>query len=201
MRAESSEHGMQIAVIGWGSLISSPGILRLRSRWHRDGPSLPVEFARISGGNRLTLVIDLSSHTQQTLWASSASDELPQVRENLREREGTRLSLIHTASADGRFSEGIAESVKESVSAWLRQNPHLSGCVWTGLTSNWGRERNCIYSPADAVGYLRGLDDAAPAREYVQTTPSQIQTETRALIRAQLGWQDAELPDILFENV
>jgi hypothetical protein len=51
------------------------------------------------------------------------------------------------------------------------------------------------------VQYLRGLNDPARAREYVQTTPSQIQTEARTLIRAQLGWQDTELPDILFENV
>jgi hypothetical protein len=193
---------MQIAVIGWGSLISSPGVLRLRSRWHREGPSLPVEFARISGGNRLTLVIHPSSRPQQTLWAAAVSDDLAQVRENLREREGTRLlPLIHTASADGVFSDGVAESVRESVSAWLRQNPHLSGCVWTGLTSNWEKERECIYSPASAVEYLRGLNDPTRAREYVQSTPSQIQTEARTLIRAQLGWQDAELPDILFENV
>src|ERR1700761_737680 len=137
---------MQIAVIGWGSLISSPAALRLQTRWYRDGPSLPVEFARISGGNRLTLVIHPPSRNQQTLWAAAASDDLPQVRENLREREETQLRLIQTASADGVFSEGVADCVKESVSAWLRQKPHLSGCVWTGLPSNWERERNCIYS-------------------------------------------------------
>jgi hypothetical protein len=166
---------MQVAIIGWGSLISSPGILGLQSRWHRDGPLLPVEFARISSGDRLTLVI---------------------------QREGTpRLDLIHTASADGVCSDGIADSVKESMSIWLRQKPDLSGCVWTGLTGNWEKERKCVYTPADAVQYLRGLDDPARAREYVQTTPSQIQTEARTLIRAQLGWQDVELPDVLFENV
>jgi hypothetical protein len=192
---------MQIAVIGWGSLISSPGALRLQSRWHLDGPSLPVEFARISSRNRLTLVIHPSSRPQQTLWAAAASDDLPQVRENLREREGTQLPLIHTASADDVFSDGVAESVKQSVSEWLRQKPYLSGCVWTGLTSNWKKERNCIYSPADALEYLRGLDDPARAREYVQTAPAQIQTEARSAIRAHLGWQDAELPDIWFENV
>jgi hypothetical protein len=192
---------MQIAVIGWGSLISSPGALRLQTRWYRDGPSLPVEFARISGGNRLTLVIHPPSRNQQTLWAVAASDDLPQVRENLRGREGTQLRLIHTASAGGVFSDGVAESVKESVTAWLRQKPHLSGCVWTGLPSNWEKERNCIYSPADAVRYLRGLDDPARARAYIQTAPRQIQTEARDAIRAQLGWKDAELPDILFEDM
>jgi len=191
---------MQIPVIGWGSLISSPGVLRLQSRWRRDGPLLPVEFVRISSGDRLTLVIHPPARVQQALWAAATSDDMAQVRENLREREETELRLIHTASADG-FSEGVAQNVKESVSAWLRQKPHLSGCVWTGLTSNWEKERNCNYSSADAVRYLQGLDDPAHAREYVQTAPSQIQTETRTAMRAQLGWQDAELPDMLFENV
>jgi hypothetical protein len=192
---------MQVAVIGWGSLISSPRVLRLQSRWHRDGPRLPVEFARISRSNRLTLVIYPSSPNQQTYWAAAASEALPEVRENLREREGTPQRLIHSASADGVFSDGVPDIVKESVSAWLRQKPYLSGCVWTGLTGNWEKERKCNYSPSDAVAYLRGLDDPAAARAYVQTTPSQIQTEARALIRAQLGWLDEELPDILFENV
>lgn len=192
---------MQIAVIGWGSLISSPGILGLRSRWHHDGPSLPVEFARISRDSRLTLVIHPPSRNQQTLWAGAASEDLSQVRENLREREGTQLQWIHTASADGVFCDDVADSVKKSVATWLRQKPYLSGCVWTGLPSNWEKERKCVYTPANAVQYLRGLDDPTRAREYIQTAPSQIQTEARAAIRTQLGWQDAELPDILFENV
>jgi hypothetical protein len=106
----------QIAVIGWGSLISSPGVLRVQSRWHRDGPSLPVEFARISSGNRVTLVIHPPSQNQQTLWASAVSGDLAQVRESLREREGTRrLDTIHTASVEGVFSEGVADSVKEAL--------------------------------------------------------------------------------------
>jgi len=193
---------MQVAVIGWGSLIASPGILRLQSRWHRDGPALPVEFARISSGDRLTLVVHPPGRNQQTLWAAAASEDFAEVRATLRERERTqRLDLIHTASADGVFSNDVANAVRKSICEWLRQKPHLSGCVWTGLSSNWERERKCSYSPADAVAYLRGLSDPAPARAYVQTTPSQIQTEARALIRTQLGWQDEELPDILFENV
>lgn len=193
---------MPIAVIGWGSLVTSPGALQLRSRWHRDGPLLPVEFARISGGNRLTLVIHSSSRNQQTLWAVAASEDLAEVRGNLRVREGkTRLEWIHTASTDDAFSDGIADSVKESVLAWLKQKPELTGCVWTGLASNWEEKRKCNYSPADAVAYLRSLGDPASARAYVQTTPPQIQTEARTLIRAQLGWQDEELPDELFEDV
>jgi hypothetical protein len=59
---------MQIAIVGWGSLIWCPGSLQIKSGWHRDGPPLPVEFARISGDGRLTLVIHPGSKEQQTLW-------------------------------------------------------------------------------------------------------------------------------------
>jgi len=170
--------------------------LDLRSRWHRDGPLLPVEFARISSGDRLTLVIHPPSRNQQTYWAVAASEDLAQVRENLRKREKTHIDLIHSASADGVFSDGVADSVKALISAWLRQKPNLSGCVWTGLSSNWEN----AYSPEAAVAYLRGLSDPASARTYVQTTPPQIQTEARSLIRSQLGWQDEELHGKWFED-
>ncbi len=109
---------MQVAVIGSGSLISSPGVLRLKRHWRRDGPPLPVEFARISGGNRLTLVIHTPSRNRQTYWAAAASEDLPEVRKNLGEREGTPQRLIHTASASGVFSDGVADDIQESVSAW-----------------------------------------------------------------------------------
>lgn len=37
------------------------------------------------------------------------------------------------------------------------------------------------------------------AREYIRHTPPQIQTAVRKGMRAH-GWEDAELPAILFEN-
>jgi 1-acyl-sn-glycerol-3-phosphate acyltransferase len=48
---------MRIAVLGWGSLIWSPGNLKIDREWHEDGPFLPIEFARVSQDGRLTLVL------------------------------------------------------------------------------------------------------------------------------------------------
>lgn len=48
---------MAIGIIGWGSLIWAHGELKLGSRWFHDGPVLPLEFARISKRDRVTLVI------------------------------------------------------------------------------------------------------------------------------------------------
>jgi hypothetical protein len=74
---------MQIAVIGWGSLIWCPGSLQIKSRWHSDGPALPIEFARISNDKRLTLVIQPGSPDQRTYWALSEFDDLKAARANL----------------------------------------------------------------------------------------------------------------------
>lgn len=39
---------MKIVVLGWGSLIWNPGDLKINSEWQKDGPTLPIEFARVS---------------------------------------------------------------------------------------------------------------------------------------------------------
>ena len=77
-----------IAVIGWGSLIWSPGRLELQSGWRRDGPLLPVEFARVSQDGRLTLVIVESDEVdeQRALWALSGFSDIESAIENLRAR-------------------------------------------------------------------------------------------------------------------
>lgn len=37
---------MNVGILGWGSLIWCPGGLRIRTRWHSDGPPLPgYEFS------------------------------------------------------------------------------------------------------------------------------------------------------------
>ena len=53
---------MNIAILGWGSLVPDPRGLPIAGGWHQGGPILPIEFSRISkDGQRagcLTLVID-----------------------------------------------------------------------------------------------------------------------------------------------
>lgn len=47
---------MRIAVLGWGSLVWCPSELDISTGW-REGPALPIEFARESKGSRVTLVL------------------------------------------------------------------------------------------------------------------------------------------------
>ena len=77
-----------IAILGWGSLLWRPESLAMTSAWNPDGPLLPLEFARLSGNNTLTLVIHPASPPQQTYWVTSACPSVADARENLGKREG-----------------------------------------------------------------------------------------------------------------
>ncbi|MGB9067522.1 MAG: hypothetical protein WCC21_03035 [Candidatus Acidiferrales bacterium] len=189
---------MQIAILGWGSLIWCPGSLQIKSCWHRDGPDLPIEFARVSKDGRLTLVIHAGSEDQQTLWAAAVSDDVEVVRESLRAREETGARFIHSATVAGVFSDGVGKEVRDSIENWLKARPGLKGCVWTGLPSNWKETRHSDFSVTGAVEYLNNLLEPSRAREYIQNTPRQIQTTVRGAVRKKLQWLDAELSPALF---
>jgi hypothetical protein len=59
---EGIQRMTKIAILGWGSLIwdKREEFERLHGPWQSDGPSLKIEFSRISStrGGALTLVID-----------------------------------------------------------------------------------------------------------------------------------------------
>lgn len=196
---------MNIAVIGWGSLIWSPGSLKVRTKWRKEGPALPIEFARISSDGRLTLVIQPGSTAQQTNWALSEFTELEDARRNLAEREGCSLTAVHYLTLD-TASPSVLPEVAQELRTWLTKRKDVEAVIWTGLTTNWREKRNRDFSPEDAVLYLDEVHDDQPltrtyarAREYVQNAPPSIQTEVRKRMREK-GWADAKLSDVLFET-
>jgi len=106
---------MNIAVIGWGSIIWSTRVLRVRTRWNIDGPFLPVEFARISNDGRLTLVLCPGNEGQRTYWAMSEFENLDLamrfscVREGLSWQRSLAKSQCATQGARcRRFGDSIA---------------------------------------------------------------------------------------------
>jgi hypothetical protein len=183
---------MRIAVIGWGSLIWDPRRLDERSRWHRNGPSLPVEFARKSRDGRLTLVLHSDANEQQTYWLLSGCDSLGNARENLRAREGTSTENIHDVS---RGQSNDAASIAGRIQRWLALRPDLDAAIWTGLPPT-----PPFHSGKRAVEYLEQLrgETLTNARHYVVMTPPQIQTSVRAEMQRR-GWADTPLSDDLFE--
>jgi hypothetical protein len=187
---------MNVAVIGWGSLIWDPRELAKRSRWHRSGPRLPIEFARVSKDRRLTLVLHAPSKPQQAYWACSTLASVQATRSNLAAREKAPIEWIHTATR-GEPSDP-ASSVEVAVCAWLRAQPDLDAAVWTGLPATLDGPDLVAQSVAH-VASLRAVPNVyARAREYVVRAPGQIQTVVRSALRAQ-GWLDEELAADLFE--
>src|SRR5512136_2978246 len=90
---------MKIAVLGWGSLVWKPEPMKLKDRWHFDGPMLPIEFARISRSSstnleRLTLVPYHGSKLIPVLWATSIHEDLDSAIRNLAGREGCETEHI-----------------------------------------------------------------------------------------------------------
>lgn len=198
------KQGPRIAVIGFGSLIwrirSRSGKLKLRSRWHRDGPFLPVEYARKSENGRLTLIIVPGVMPQRTLWAYSACDNLDDAKENLRKREGKKVESRY----NGMWEKGVGpdnDSTAQTIARWAA-GKELLGVVWTALPPKDKFGQSNKMTAGEALEYLSSLKGykRRVAKEYITKTPSQIDTKIRRLARVKLGWTDHQLSKDLFED-
>ena len=84
------QNEQRIACIGWGSLVRDQRDLPVVGDWRNDGPMLPVEFARESGGRRLTLVICDGVQPVQTYWCLLNVSDLSNAVSKLAKREMMR---------------------------------------------------------------------------------------------------------------
>ena len=94
---------MNVAIIGWVSLVWDKQGLKTRSPWYSDGPVLPVEFARISEDGRVTLIIVLDKKKSPTCCALSAHTNLNTAKNELGRREGIQ---------DPRDIHGVTKEVR-----------------------------------------------------------------------------------------
>lgn len=179
---------MKIAVIAWGSLVWDPRDLDIEPEWRQDGPLLPVEFARFSGRDRLTLVLVEGVPLQQTLWTLSRQPTLAAASSNLRAREETSSSSIHCWSrGSGLAAKRLVDS---SIEDWL-QRKQLDCAVWTALGPNDLDRKAGLSTEEQRMTYLKGLvaaGKAQAAREYFEKAPTQIATPFRGRVREELGW-------------
>lgn len=174
---------MKIAILGWGSLVWDPGILRIASGWDTSGPVLPIEFSRISKGNRLTLVIDETNGVAvPTRFAISAFANLDEAIENLREREGSpdTRPIGFSNLFEGTESQVAVQrhpKACQTIKAWA-QGKELDGVIWTALGPDF---KNGRFSVGAAIAHLRTL--AAAERDvaltYIRNAPAEIRTPVR----------------------
>lgn len=187
---------MRIAIIGWGSLISCPGCLAMATKWHRDGPKLPVEYARVSRDKRLTLVLVRDVEEQPTLWVESDFTNIADAKKNLQSREGAQPNDVGAWSIGATPSDPIASHL----SIWC-ESKMIDAAVWTALSPKDVEGQERVMAVDEAVNYLRRLKEpeARKAEEYIRNTPSQINTAIRSRVRSELLWNDNKLPEALFE--
>jgi len=180
---------MIIACLGWGSLIWDPRTLPIRRVWFEDGPFAPVEFSRLSSDGRITLVIDRGAAPVRLMWAQMASTELDEARAALRDREQITAKEWNAFIGAWKRGDPAPDTIPE-ISGWAEARG-IDGVVWTALGPKFdGLEKGDRPSVEQVIAYLSGL--TGPRREhaknYIEQTPRQIDTEYRRRIEASLGW-------------
>jgi hypothetical protein len=178
----------QIAILGWGSLLweGSAEFEQQHDGWHFDGPTLRLEFSRISSSRlgALTLVIDPQRGSPATVaWCLSKRERTDDVVADLRHREGCARRDIGCLdlSAEGPQPEGVLD-----ILAWGRAQG-LDFVVWTALTSNFHEKTGRSFSVAHVLEYIQHLDLAAKvkAAEYVWRAPDFVQTPVRDALQGE----------------
>ena len=171
----------------------NPGKLPIRGGWQHDGPFLPIEFARLSNHNRITLVI-LYDHPDyapsRSLWTLLDVHSPREAFEALKEREGARSDR-----AIGLWEKGRAEPVHQvdrQIARWAG-SMGLDAVVWTKLGPKWEEGKRIVErmpTKDEVITRIRTWDEplGTYARLYLQMAPKQIDTPYRRAVFAKFGW-------------
>lgn len=184
---------MNIACLGWGSLIWRPESLLIRREWFADGPFLPIEFARQSQDGRLTLVITETAKPIRTLWALMATDDLAIAKNSLLTREGISKSKLDSWIGSVTVNEEVTQTNKLTIKNWAVALK-LDAVVWTDLPAKFNDVYGQVPTIEQATSYLRSLDanTRASAEEYIRKAPKQVDTNYRRKFEAEFGWTHIE---------
>ena len=173
----------QIAILGWGSLLWDGGAEfdRWHDEWRYDGPTLKLEFSRVSKKrlDALTLVIDPQHGVTNTVaWCLSRRKNPQDAIADLRCREETTIQNIRALVLAGPVPE---DNTSKEIAAWANERK-LDVVVWTALPSNFADQVKHPFSVEEAIAYLKRLPAAgkAKAAEYIWCAPEFIRTPLRS---------------------
>jgi hypothetical protein len=179
---------LDIAILGWGSLVWDPRELQHDGRWRRGGPVLPLEFSRRSSGGRLTLVVDREHGTGcQVRYSNSPRTDLDQAVADLAARETTAahwIGFVEPATGRCRGRDGDAVA---SIRSWCASRG-FDAAIWTDLPGNFAELTGRTFSVGAAIDHLRGLDDPdrTTAATYLDRAPEEVVTPLRRAWRAEV---------------
>ena len=175
-----------IICLGWGSLIWCPGNLPTVGDWHRDGPHLPIEFARQSRDDRITLVIEDCAGLVPVLWTRLQVLSVDEARIALAKREN--VCLTKNPQSIGHWSlKGWSDHKEtETIGRWCKDKD-AEGVVWTALKPRFNH-RQTTPTCEEVIAHFRSLGGEAKERaeEYVRKAPLQIRTAFRDVIEQEL---------------
>lgn len=178
---------MNIACLGWGSLIWDPQALPIQKCWFKDGPLLPIEFARYSR-DRITLVIVPEVRDVRSLWTLMIVPDLDTAKQKLAEREGISMENIPRYIGYVSSSGSSYGQCSEVIGRWA-WHIGLDGVVWTNLPPKFQNEVR-IPTVEEVLYFLQTLSTETKhrAEEYIRKTPRQIDTAYRRRIEQELNW-------------
>lgn len=180
---------MRIAILGWGSLLweGAAEFDRWHEQWDYDGPTLKIEFSRISETRlgALTLVIDEDHGSPTTVaWCLSKRQNPEDTICDLRCREDTtikNIGRIFVASYVECFDRNNEE---HAIAAWAKEK-QIDVVAWTSLKSNFKEKAKRTFSVEEVISYVKTLDSEGKvkAAEYVWKAPNFVQTPVRAALQ------------------
>jgi hypothetical protein len=193
---------MKIAILGWGSLIWDPRSLQIISsednkKWLDDGVKLPIEFARISGDGRLTLVIKDNAVEITTLFSISVFQNLDEAILDLAVREGCGKNKIGFYNRQTKKINPTDFKYIKNIQSWLDIHSDIDAVIWTNLSPNFKDKIGLPIDAANALNYLKHipLEIQVKAEEYIRKTPAIVDTIIRTAIEEELGWNKIIQPN------
>ena len=192
----------RIAVLGWGSLIKRPGILK-SSKFRFGGPVLPIQFSRISRYGSVTLVKDVENGIYvNTFYATSKFKTLEKAINNLKKREETIqdfIGFVNVQNKNFRITQSNDDITKIfkgknifdpetrttlpntlyhiliGIFDWCILNEY-DAVIWTELPNNFHEKTNIKWSFENLYNYLNNLDENIKprSRDYIVNVPKYV---------------------------
>ncbi|MGP0591400.1 hypothetical protein ACTRXD_02530 [Nitrospira sp. T9] len=180
---------MKIAILGWGSLLWEGGVEfdRWHEQWHYNGPTLKIEFSRVSKTRlgALTLVIDEEHGSPTTVaWCLSKRQIPEDAICDLRCREGTTIKNIGRIFVASNVECCEGNNEKNAIVGWAKEK-EIDVVVWTALKSNFKEKAKRPFSVEEVVSYVKTLNSEGKvkAAEYVWKAPNFVQTRVRTALQ------------------